>query len=449
MARKIVIVGAGAAGVSAAASARKFDREAEISLVTEEQHAAYSRCGLPFVLSREIPAFNNLILYPSDFYRMMKLNLLLETRALELDARNRSVKVQNKNGGTTTLQYDSLIVATGARAVKPPIKGVDKLGLHVVRTIADCEVIDSQIEKSKSAVIIGAGLIGLEVAAGLKERNLKVTVVELLPQVLPQMLDSDMAKTVHQHLTKNGIDVIVGKGVDEIMGNTNVTSVSVGGSEIQADMVILAAGIKPAVELLNQIGAEVGKTGCARVDIRMRTNISDVYAVGDCSETTHMISGKAFSPQLGTTAVRQGKVAGINAAGGYSTWSGALGSSITRFLDLEIGQTGLTESRAKDVGLQPVVGTITAKTRAHYYPGGKDIKIKVIAEPEFGRIIGTQIIGGEEVTQRINMASAAIQKGLTVYEAAMMDTCYSPPVADYWEPWVTAAEMALRKIKSD
>lgn len=449
MARKIVIVGAGAAGVSAAASARKFDREAEISLVTEEQHAAYSRCGLPFVLSREIPAFNNLILYPPDFYRMMKLNLLLETRALEIDARNRSVKVQDKNGGTTTLQYDSLIVATGARAVKPPIKGADKLGLHVVRTIADCEAIDSQIEKSNSAVIIGAGLIGLEVAAALKERNLKVTVAELLPQVLPQMLDSDMAKTVHEHLIKNGIDVIVGKGVDEIMGNTKVTGVSVGGSRIQADMVILAVGVKPAVELLNQIGAEVGKTGCVKVDTRMRTNISDVYAVGDCSETTHMISGKAFSPQLGTTAVRQGKVAGINAAGGYSTWSGALGSSITRFLDLEIGQTGLTESRAKDVGLQPVVGTITAKTRAHYYPGGKDIKIKVIAEPEFGRIIGTQIIGGEEVTQRINMASVAIQKGLTVYEAPMMDTCYSPPVADYWEPWVTAAEMALRKIRSD
>jgi NADH oxidase (H2O2-forming) len=449
LARKIVIVGAGAAGVSAAASARKFDREAEISLVTEEQHAAYSRCGLPFVLSREIPAFNNLILYPPDFYRMMKLNLLLETRALEIDARNRSVKVQDKNGGTTTLQYDSLIVATGARAVKPPIKGADKLGLHVVRTIADCEAIDSQIEKSNSAVIIGAGLIGLEVAAALKERNLKVTVAELLPQVLPQMLDSDMAKTVHEHLIKNGIDVIVGKGVDEIMGNTKVTGVSVGGSRIQADMVILAVGVKPAVELLNQIGAEVGKTGCVKVDTRMRTNISDVYAVGDCSETTHMISGKAFSPQLGTTAVRQGKVAGINAAGGYSTWSGALGSSITRFLDLEIGQTGLTESRAKDVGLQPVVGTITAKTRAHYYPGGKDIKIKVIAEPEFGRIIGTQIIGGEEVTQRINMASVAIQKGLTVYEAPMMDTCYSPPVADYWEPWVTAAEMALRKIRSD
>jgi NADH oxidase (H2O2-forming) len=263
------------------------------------------------------------------------------------------------------------------------------------------------------------------------------------------MLDSDMAKTVHEHLIKNGIDVIVGKGVDEIMGNTKVTGVSVGGSRIQADMVILAVGVKPAVELLNQIGAEVGKTGCVKVDTRMRTNISDVYAVGDCSETTHMISGKAFSPQLGTTAVRQGKVAGINAAGGYSTWSGALGSSITRFLDLEIGQTGLTESRAKDVGLQPVVGTITAKTRAHYYPGGKDIKIKVIAEPEFGRIIGTQIIGGEEVTQRINMASVAIQKGLTVYEAPMMDTCYSPPVADYWEPWVTAAEMALRKIRSD
>jgi NADPH-dependent 2,4-dienoyl-CoA reductase/sulfur reductase-like enzyme len=178
----------------------------------------------------------------------------------------------------------------------------------------------------------------------------------------------------------------------------------------------------------------------------MRTNLNDVYAIGDCAETTHIVSGRPVSPQLGTIAVRQGRVAGINAAGGYSTLPSVLGSAITRFLGQEIGQTGLTENRAKEYGLKPVIGTVTAKTRAHYYPGGTEIKIKLIAEPELGRIIGTQIIGGEEVTQRINMASIAIQKGLTVHEVNSTDTCYSPPVSDYWEPFVTAAEMALRKI---
>ncbi|MEE9459410.1 MAG: hypothetical protein V3V84_06600, partial [Candidatus Bathyarchaeia archaeon] len=194
------------------------------------------------------------------------------------------------------------------------------------------------------------------------------------------------------------------------------------------------------------IGAEIGITRSAKVDIRMRTNLDEVYAVGDCAETSHIVSGRPVSPQLGTIAVRQGRIAGINAAGGYSTLPSVLGSAITRFLGQEIGQTGLTENRAKEYGLKPVIGTITAKTRAHYYPGGRDIKIKLIAEPELGRIIGTQIIGGEEVTQRINMASIAIQKGLTVHEVNSTDTCYSPPVSDYWEPFITAAEIALRKI---
>ena len=446
MARKILIVGAGAAGVSAGAAARKTDRTAEITLVTEEAYAAYSRCGLPFVVGREIPAFNNLVLYPSEFYRMMKLNLLLETKALDVDTSSKTVGVKSKNSDVTRLNYDTLIMATGARAAKPPIKGSDKTGVYVVRTIPDCEAIDAQIPKSKSAVVIGAGLIGLEVAAALKERDLKVTVVELLPQVLPMMLDSDMAKLVHDHLTKNCIEVLVGKGVEEIVGNRSISGVSVAGSKIEADIVVLAVGLRPEVELLKKIGAEIGKTGCVRVDGQMRTNLEGIYAVGDCAETTHLVTGRPCSPQLGTSAVRQGRTAGINAAGGHSALPGFLGSAITRFLNIEVGQTGLTESRAKDADVETVTGTVTAKTRAHYYPGGMDIRVKVVAESKQGRIIGVQIVGGEEVTQRINMASIAIQKGMTVLEASSSDTCYSPPVADYWEPLITAAEMTARKI---
>jgi NADH oxidase (H2O2-forming) len=446
MSRKIIIIGAGAAGVSAAASARKQDRTAEIKIITEEEYAAYSRCGMPFVLSGEIPSFQNLVLYPPDFYRMMKLDLLLETKALDVDIDKKTVKIQKKNGEIETLSYDSLIIATGARASKPPIKGTDKKGVHLVRTIKDCQAINSQIKNSKSAIIIGAGLIGLEVAAAIKERGLSSTVIEFFPQVLPQMLDPDMAKLVEQNLIKNGIEVMVRKTADAIIGNDVVKGVSVDGTELSTDMVILATGVRPEVELLKKIGAEIGITRSAKVNIRMRTNLNEVYAVGDCAETSHIVSGRPISPQLGTTAVRQGRVAGINAAGGYSTLPSVLGSAITRFLGQEIGQTGLTENRAKEHGLKPVIGTITAKTRAHYYPGGTDIKIKLIAEPELGRIIGTQIIGGEEVTQRINMASIAIQKGLTVHEVNSTDTCYSPPVSDYWEPFITAAEMALRKI---
>ncbi|MBS7623901.1 FAD-dependent oxidoreductase, partial [Candidatus Bathyarchaeota archaeon] len=356
------------------------------------------------------------------------------------------VQVENRGGEIKSLDYDRLIVATGAKAARPPVKGVDKAGVYVVRTISDCEAIDAQITRSRSAVIVGAGLIGLEVAAALRQRGLKVAVVEILPQVLPMMLDSDMARIVHEHLRKSGIEVIVDKRVDEIIGDDAVSAVSVAGSRIEADMVVLATGVRPQVELLRKAGAEIGKTGCVKVDEHMRTSLDGVYAAGDCSETIDMVTGAPTSPQLGTTAVRQGKTAGINAAGGKSALPSVLGSSVTRFLELEVGQTGLTEKRAQSSGLDVVTGTITAKTRAHYYPGGADIKVKVVMEVETGKIVGAQIVGGEEVTQRINMASIAIQKGLTVYDVAVIDTCYSPPVADYWEPFVVAIEAAARKI---
>ncbi|MEM3004143.1 MAG: FAD-dependent oxidoreductase [Candidatus Bathyarchaeia archaeon] len=446
MASKILIIGAGASGVSAAAAARKTDRHAEITLVTDEAYAAYSRCGLPFVLGREVPSFRDLILYKPEFYRMMRLNVMLESTAIELDPSSKRVQVENRGGGIESLDYDRLVVATGAKAARPPVKGVDKAGVYVVRTISDCEAIDTQITRSRSAVIVGAGLIGLEVAAALRQRGLKVVVVEILPQVLPMMLDPEMARIVHEHLKKNGIEVMVDKGVDEIIGDEAVSAVSVAGSRIEADMVVLATGVRPQVELLRKAGAEIGKTGCVKVDEHMRTSLDGVYAAGDCAETVDMVTGAPISPQLGTTAVRQGKTAGVNAAGGKSALPSVLGSSVTRFLGLEVGLTGMTEKRAQKFGLDVVAGTVTAKTRAHYYPGGADIKVKVVMGAETGKIVGAQIVGGEEVTQRINMASIAIQKGLTVYDANAIDTCYSPPVADYWEPFVVAIEAAARKI---
>ncbi|MEM3018509.1 MAG: FAD-dependent oxidoreductase, partial [Candidatus Bathyarchaeia archaeon] len=260
------------------------------------------------------------------------------------------------------------------------------------------------------------------------------------------MLDPEMARIVHEHLKKNGIEVMVDKGVDEIIGDEAVSAVSVAGSRIEADMVVLATGVRPQVELLRKAGAEIGKTGCVKVDEHMRTSLDGVYAAGDCAETVDMVTGAPISPQLGTTAVRQGKTAGVNAAGGKSALPSVLGSSVTRFLGLEVGLTGMTEKRAQKFGLDVVAGTVTAKTRAHYYPGGADIKVKVVMGAETGKIVGAQIVGGEEVTQRINMASIAIQKGLTVHDVNAIDTCYSPPVADYWEPFVVAIEAAARKI---
>jgi len=447
MTRKIVIIGAHAAGLDAASAARKTDRTAEITLITKEKKPAYSRCGLPFVLGRHIATFNDLVVFPDRFYKMMKLNLLTETTATNIDAKAKTVDIQDKNGNKETLSYDSLVITTGADPFIPPIKGREKNGVYVVRTIDDGEKINKSIETSKSAVIIGAGLIGLEVAVACLERGLKTTVVEFLPYVLPVLLDKEMADRVQKMLEEKGMNIIVGKGAEEILGTDKVTGVRVAGEEIPADVVVVATGVRANTELATNAGVALGETRGIKTNLKMETNIKDVYTAGDCAETINLITLRPTMSQLGTTAVKQAKVAGINAAGGYSTFRGALGSWITRLFDTEIGGTGLTDFFAARAGIETVSGTIVSKTRADYFPGALPIRIKIIAEKQSAKIIGAQIIGGEEVTQRINALSFAIQNEMTLQELAKAETCYAPPVNETWEPMVLAAEMALRRLR--
>jgi len=447
MPRKIVIIGAHAAGLDAASAARKTDRTAEITLITKEKKTAYSRCGLPFVLGGHIKTFDDLLVFPERFYKMMKLNLLTETTVTKIDAKAKTVDIQDKNGKKETLAYDSLVITTGADPFIPPIKGREKKGVYVVRTIEDGEKINKAIETAKSAVIIGAGLIGLEVAVACLERGLKTTVVEFLPYVLPVLLDKEMADRVQAMLEENGINIIVGKGADEILGADKVTGVRVAGETIPADVVVVATGVRANTELAKNAGVELGETRGIKTNLKMETNIKGIYAAGDCAETINLVTLRPTMSQLGTTAVKQAKVAGTNAAGGYSTFTGALGSWITRLFDTEIGGTGLTDFFAGRAGIETVSGTIVSKTRADYFPGALPIRIKIIAEKESAKIIGAQIIGGEEVTQRINALSFAIQNEMTLQELAKAETCYAPPVNETWEPMVLAAEMALRRLR--
>ncbi len=446
MTRKIIIIGAHAAGLDAASAARKTDRTAEITLITKEDKTAYSRCGLPFVLGRHIKSFQDLVVFPESFYKMMKLNLLTETTVTNIDVKAKTIEIQDKNGNKETLHYDSLILTTGAYPFVPPIKGREKKGVFVVRTIDDGEKIDKAMETAKSAVIIGAGLIGLETAVACLERGLKTTVVEFLPYVLPVLLDKRMADRVQSMLEEKSMRIIVGKGAEEILGTEKVTGVLVAGEEIPADLVVVATGVRASTELAKNAGIELGETRGIKTNTRMETNIQDIYAAGDCAETVNLITCRPTMSQLGTTAVKQAKVAGTNAAGGYTTFIGAMGSWITRLFDTEIGGTGLTEFMAGRAGIETVSGTISSKTRADYFPGALPIRIKLIAEKETHRIIGAQIIGGEEVTQRINALSFVIQNKMTATDLIKAETCYAPPVCETWEPMILAAEMVLRKL---
>ncbi|RJS77717.1 hypothetical protein CW711_06145 [Candidatus Bathyarchaeota archaeon] len=446
MTRRIVIIGANAAGTDAASAARKTDRKAEIILLTKEDRGAYSRCGLPFVLDGHIPSFESLVVYPPSFYKMMKLDLRVETEAKSIDTEAKTVEVEDKKGKSETLEYDSLIIATGARPFIPPIEGIDKEGVFTLHTLNDGAELLKAMKKAKTAAIIGSGLVGLETAVAFTRMNIKTTVIEMLPYVLPRMLDKDMAMEVQRRLEEKGIKVMLGKPAEAIIGKDRAEAVSVGGEEVPADIVLNSAGVRPNTELAKEAGIAIGETGGIKTDFRMRTSAEDVYAAGDCAETTHIVTGKPCLPLLGATAVREGKVAGVNAAGGYTIFPGALCSAVSQLFDFEVGSTGLTEFSASRLGVEVAVGRISGLTRARYYPGAKPIKVKLLIEKEEKRIVGGQIVGGEEVTQRINILSLAIQKRTTVYELIKADTCYAPSVCETWEPLVLAAEMALRKL---
>jgi len=448
MPKRIIIIGANASGVEAASAARKKDRTAEITLITQEKTAGYSRCGLPFVIGGQIPSFKDLIVYPPAYFQMLKLNLKNETKVTAINTKDKTVTTVDKSGVVETFQYDSLVIATGADSFMPPIKGREKQGILSLRGLEDGERIDQAVKDgAKSAVIMGAGLIGLETGVALIERGLKVTIVEMLPQILPQMLDADMAKQVQEHLQEKGMGILTGKAVEEFLGDEKVTAIMAGGEKIEADLFISAFGVRANTKLAVDAGIPLGESRAIKTNARMETDVKDVYAIGDCAESPSIITHKPMCAQLGTIAVRQGKVAGINAAGDYAMFTGILASAVTRLFEIEAGVTGLTEVVAQRARIETITGTISSKTKADYYPTAKPIKVKLVVEKESQRIIGAQIIGGEEVTQRINALSFAIQKQMTVRELAKADTAYAPPLCETWEPMVLAAELVLMKLR--
>jgi NADH oxidase (H2O2-forming) len=446
MSRRIVVIGANSAGVEAAIMARKKDRGAEVTVITDESVPTYSRCGLPFVLSGKISSFEKLVVYPIPLYRMMKLGLRNETRVTHIDVKGKTVEAQASDGRKETLEYDCLVIATGASPLRPPIEGLDKKGVFSLHTLEDGEGITKAMKHARSAAVIGAGYVGMEIAEAFVTMGLRTTVINSQPTILAKTFDTDMAMEVQKRFKERGVELVLGHRADAILGDESAKAVSAGGMEIPADLVINATGVRPNVGLAKEAGIEIGVTGGIKTNRRMETSVKGVYAAGDCAETTNPITHSPALPLLGATAVRQGRVAGVNAAGGYSTYPGALFSVVSQMFDFQVGATGLTESWAREYGLDTIVGKIRGHTRAPYYPGAKPIVVKILLERESKHIIGSQIIGGEEVTQRINALSLAIQKNMCWYELVKADTCYAPSVCEASEPMVMAAEMASRKF---
>ena len=445
MPRRIIIIGGGTAGASAAFAARKSDRTAEITVFSSESYPTYSRCGLPFAVKGIIPSFEKLVVFPESFFRQQKIELHKNTAVEKITPQEKAVIAGEK------YNYDALVIATGARAIKPPLRGIDAPNIFVLRTITDAQQILQFAQSAKSAVIVGASFIGLELAEALKSKGLSIIVVETV-RTMWRTLDEDMGVMVTRHLGEQGIRIIENDALVKIEG----TKIWFKNETVSADMVIIAAGVRPESSLAKNAGIETGQTGGLKADERMETNIKGIYTAGDCAEVNSALTGEPILIGLGTIAARQGVAAGINAAGGDEKSPPVFNSAILKIFGMEIGTVGFTESYVSANNqsakyhwekFNPVSVLIKYPSLPHYYPGGVDVYTKLIADSATHRLIGGQIISKTSLAGRVNALSIAIEKKITVEELSRADFCYSPPVSDVWDPLAVAAQGLLRKLK--
>ena len=445
---KIAIVGAGAGGLSTASNIRKYNKDAEITVITMGKHIAYSPCAIPYVLGGEVENFKDIIMHEAEDYLEKNIKIITQAEVFDISSSENKIKYRFINEKTEEyeLSYDYLVIATGASSFIPPIEGTDLKGVFKLRTIEDGLKINEWAEKSQNAVIVGASLIGVEVSYALKQKGLNVTMTEMLPQIIPRSLDPDMATIVQDYLEKHGINVILGQGIDKLTGDEHVEGAVFEDNVIDADLVIMATGVRPKTKLAEMAGCELGKWAIV-VNEKMQTSIPNIYAVGDCVEVFDAITGDSTQSMLGTTAVRQGKIAAKNITGINAEFKPVLNSNVSKVGELEFGAVGLTVASARQSGIDATYGKIRALTKARYYPGAKRIDVKIINNLK-GRIIGCQLIGEERVAERVDIMSLAITKGVTCSELATTEFSYAPPVSMVTDPIILAAEDACSKLKA-
>lgn len=430
---RIIIIGAVAAGTSAAAKARRNDEDAEIVVYEKDSFISYSGCGMPYYIGGEVKNAKELTPRDPAFFKS-KYNVDIKTlhEVLAIHPEKKSVQVRDMTTGRVFFDaYDKLVIATGATAVVPPIKGANLAHVFTLRNIGDMNRIKAYIDTAvpKTAAIIGTGFVGLEVCENLKRLGIDVTLIEKLPQVTPG-LDSDMAVYVKEHIEKNGVMVFTDASVVEM---TKDIVILADGTEIQADMVLMSTGVRPNTALASAAGVELGVAGAIRVNEKMQTNLPDIYACGDCIEHFHVVTQKPVYRPLGSTANRTGRIAGDCVTGGDLSFRGVLGTGIFKIFDMTVAGTGLSEREAKELGYDVAV-CHNIKPNKPEYMRGKEIVIKGIADKTSGRLLGVQIVGGEGVDKRLDVFVTAITYKANVEDLFHLDLGYAPPFSTTKDP---------------
>jgi len=433
MTDRLVVIGGDAAGMSAAMQVRRRQPDREIVVLEKGRWTSYSACGIPYLVGGSVEDIDDLVARSPETFRAahdIDVRLGHEARAIDLDARE--VEAWDAEAGASVrVAFDTLHVATGARPLRPDLPGVDHPMVHGVQTLDDAARLEAEVHGRDGlrVVVVGGGYIGLEMAEAFVQRGLDVTIVEAGAQVMPS-LDADVAAPLVGALEGLGIDVRLGTALEAVEDGAVVA----GGEHLPADLVVLGLGVVPNAGVAADAGLAVGVKGAIRVDRRQRTSADGVWAAGDCCESRHMVAGVPVHIALGTVANKQGRVAGINIAGGYASFPGALGTAVTKVCSVEIGRTGLSLGECERYGFAAVEASVEGESRAGYLPERRKIRVKALAEVGTGRLLGAQIVGEEGTAKRIDVLATAIQAGLTAEEVVELDLGYAPPFGPVWDP---------------
>ena len=451
MPERLVVIGGDAAGMSAASQARRRRGPDDLEILAFERgrYTSYSACGIPYFLGGIVDDVDTLVMRsPETFRDKYAIDVRTEHEVVEIDLDKRAVNVRSADGEAWH-GFDQLMVATGGKPLRPPLENVDAAGIFGVQTLGDGLAVQRAVEEDrpKSAVIVGSGYIGLEMAEALTNRGLNVTCVDRLAQPLSG-LDPDMGALMADKLREVGVTLYLEENVTgfETQGD-RVAAVVTEERTLPADLVILGIGVRPNSDLAREAGIPTGPSGGVAVDRRMHTEIDGVWSAGDCAEKFHRISRKPIAIALGTHANKEGRVAGINIGGGYATFPGVIGTAVVKLCDTEVGRTGLRESDAVAFGFDHLAITVDSTTRAGYFPGSKPIKVKLIVERTTGLLLGAQIVGREGAAKRIDVLATALWNEMTVQELLNIDLSYAPPFSPVWDPVLIAARKAWQLVE--
>lgn len=447
---RLVIVGGVAAGTKAAARARRVNPGLEIVLFQDEAEVSYTGCGQPYYLGGVIAGRDPLIIRRPAEFAAAGITVRTQHRVTELDLEERTVRVHDRvRDRHETLGYDRLILATGARPLIPQMPGIEADGVVSLRSIAELDRFDSALQRLRpgSAVIVGGGYVGLEVAEALRRRGLAVTLLERMERLLPRF-DPELSARLQRVLRDAGVELRLGEHLAGLAAEGGrVRAVwTESGLRLPADLVVLALGIRPNVSLATAAGIRLGASGAIAVNPAQETSAAGVYAAGDCAESHHRIAGVPVWNPLGDIANLQGRVAGENAAGGHAEFPGVLGTAIFKAFDCKVGVTGLAEGAARVAGYRPITAVIETRDKARYYPGGRPVWLKLIAAAGDGRLLGAECFGSGAVDKLTDIIATALLGGLSCRDLEHADFAYAPPFSPVLSPVILAAQRLCQNL---